>query len=494
MKIRGNTIGTTISADRVLAKAGGIKSYYSTNREEVEESHENLNADYIFGLYDALLVEHPGKVQKNEIHNNDGTFTNYEYVISTGDYSTEGTFAKLYADDSNIKKPKHLVLSGIHGDERNTALSTYRFVRDVLSGHNVPQAFREGVIISVMPVGTPSAFNAFTRKNDNDVDVNRNFESASPEKETQAIMNWLTANSDAELFIDFHNSGALNEKVVVLSLAESSTADSTKKIALRGVDRIIPFWRDVIGYPDKVEANGLNDDGTGYEVKERDVIYSYSASPDIVGCSMGYADKIGVRSFSIETAVYYGNHSEWADNKATYSTEAIAMGAEALGNVLLEFYEQFLSGEVIDDMKEINTKLDELMASVNSGFRMESGVYTVDADAPYVSGVPVKIPCSSGAKILVFKPDGDANTGTYKAIMDDKTDLWTIGVLGNCLAAVSLLTWGTRGVVCRYAKQTNGSYSANEMGVTCNNTDGFSFTVAALKAGTYNWTAYYWNE
>ena len=468
MNIRGNTIGTTISADRVLAKAGGVKSYYSTNREEVEVSHENLNTDYIFGLYDAMMEEHPGKVQKKEHTSNDGTFTNYEYVISTGDYSTEGTLIQSFGE-SQVEKPKHLVLSGIHGDERVSTLSAYRFIRDVLSGHNVPQAFREGVIISVMPVGNPSAFDSFIRGS---VDINRDFNSDSPVRETQAIKNWLASNADAELFIDCHNGGKLNEKVAVLA---PSNSDTTTKIAMRGVDRIIPHWRDVIGYPD----------GT---------IYSYAASIDTVaGSAVMYAqENLGISGCAIETAVYYGSQAEWEANKKVYSAEAIAMGAETLGNILMEFYNQ--SCEVMM-MGKISDTLDTLLEQVNSGFHMESGTVEItDANiGEYFSSNKLMIPCSSGAKTVVFQADMD----TVTAIKADATTHWTLGLVANCFGPVGDITssfYTNRGYVCRLAPNSQGKYVPSEVGCGGNNTDGFTVSLAALKVGTYNWTAYYWNE
>ena len=89
----------------------GVTGYYSTKREEIGVSHENINSAYIWGLYDALMAEHPGKVQKNTIYNDDGTFTNYEYVISTGEYRTDGAFAQSLGADTDTKKPKYLVIS-----------------------------------------------------------------------------------------------------------------------------------------------------------------------------------------------------------------------------------------------------------------------------------------------------------------------------------------------------------------------------------------------
>lgn len=485
----------------------GVNPYYCTTREALGIAYEDVNADYIFGLYDALMAEYPDRVQKNEVHNDDGTFTNYEYVISTGEYSTDGAYVKIYGKDPYAKKPKFLVLSGIHGNERNTVYSTYRFIRDVLNGHNVPDAFREGAIISVMPIGTPSAFNAFLRQNDNAVDINRNFDSewasgtsvddkgnrlthgsaAASEKETQAIAKWLNANSDAKLYIDFHNSGALNEKVLVFGLPDDSVAGTARKIALRGVDHIIPYWRDVIGYPDKVEANGVTDDGTGREVKERDTIYSYSATAALGGASFAYAQNVvGIPSFTLETAVYYGNHTDWIANITADSPEAVAMGAEALGNILIEFY-----NNEVTNMATVDSKLDNILDRVNSGFHTESGVLVIDEDINGgTSIISTKIPCTSGAKMLTLQADDD----TYAKIVASPGAYWTIGCFGNCVTKVG--GYDNRGYLARMIPYPNDStkWYAADAGTTFDNTDGFSFNHVAMKAGRYNWTAYYWNE
>jgi hypothetical protein len=212
-----------------------------------------------------------------------------------------------------------------------------------------------------MPVGTPSAINKFKRPNDNPstvdgvtcvgVDINRNFDwkwvsginssypvlygvysygsSAGSEKETQAIVNWLASNTDADLFIDFHNSGQINEQVVVMGLA-----DTQKKIAMRGLDRIIPYWRDVIGYPETMTSSS----------GEKNVIFSYTATAEIAGAHCYAQEVLGINSIAIETSVFYPtgnlNYAVFDADRFLCPPETIAMGAEALGNILIEFYEQ----------------------------------------------------------------------------------------------------------------------------------------------------------
>lgn len=365
---------------RKIVDGDAVRSFYSTTREELGVAPASVNTAYIFGLYDALMAKYPDRVQKNEIHNNDGSFTNYEYVISTGEYNTAGIRG---VRDTHIEKPKYLVLSGIHGYEKNAIISTYRFIRDVLSGHNIPPRFREGAVIRVVPMGTPSGVDLSQRTNDNGVNINRNFDweweevgngttnysgaSVASEKETQAIVNWLKANRDAELFIDRHDSGNINEVAMLVGL-QDVISDATKKTALRGLDGVIPHWRDVIGYT----AHKGADASLGMQ----DPVFAYSAFVDAIGGAIYYArDVLGIPSLSLETTAL-ANEDYPANGNYLFKPETIAAGAESLGNILLEFYEQYLSNECVngegfteeDKADIVNAVLVALMSTPNDSF------------------------------------------------------------------------------------------------------------------------------
>lgn len=339
----------------------GAYTYYHTLREEVGVSHEAMNTEYIWGLYRALMEEYPGKVQ--ELDYSIGDFEQHAYVISTGEYPV-GLYATRGSADEHIKKPKYLIMSAVDGNERKTALSTYRFIRDVLRGHNVPKFIKEDAIISVMPVGVPYAFDLFGRKNENGVYIERNFDAdwtpttasgvnpgayATSEKETQAISNWLRDNSGADLYISVHNNSVVHELVTLVGAPNDATTDAAKKIAMRGIGKVIPYWRDVIGYSTFMSVNGeyKDVDGDGdkeFVIEKKDVIFANSASMDLNGTSVSFAQKVlGIPSFVLELSSYYGDYPDWLENKTEYPAESIAMGAEALGNILLEFYGQTVS-------------------------------------------------------------------------------------------------------------------------------------------------------
>lgn len=494
---------------------GAAAKYYSTTREELavtlgkEDAVPNdITSERVWGLYDALMAEYPDNVQKNEIHNNDGTFTNYEYVISTGEYNTEGHFYGHYMD-KDIKKPKYLILSGIHGNERSPIVAVYRFIRDIIEGHNIPAQFREGCVISVLPVGTPYSLDTLYegngnnpwRPNENLVNINQNFdyqweanetpvdglgtitagEFAESEKETQVIVNWLKANDDAIAFFDCHIQGSVVNEVVMLMGGENSENYKTlKKIAMRGIERVIPFWRDTIGYPE----------GT--------IFYS-SETINKSGLAIDYATEVlKIPSLALEiSAQQASTQADFQKDVFAITAETVAADAELIGNILMELHEQYFTNEVVD-VKEVNEKLDALTESIcalldqsANGFRVETGVYTAEAD---LGAGAVTVPCTSGAKVVVFVPDDE----TFTAITS--TSNGTRYLVGVVCQEIIKLPWRRLGLLqyggylVQMRENPDGDSIVESIGTMVKNENGLVLATQGLKAGTYNWTAYYWND
>jgi hypothetical protein len=346
-----------------LSNTGTGVSCYIAERETLDVDQGEVTASYIHGLYHALHEAHPDFVSET-IYNEGTEFEMREYVFTTGEHNTAGKRGTL---DADIKKPKYLILSGIHGNEREAAVSTYRFFRDLAEGKNLPSNFREGVVISVIPVGNPTGITicaehdkqedadksmwiSALRKNKNKVDINRNFawrwdeqtitdvensrypgSEAESEVETQTIKNWLAENTDAEAFIDVHNSGNVWEVAMVTGIYNNTAVRSLKRMALRGLDRIIPLWREEIQYEDH---------GYGKPV------YSYSSFvKDLYGVATYYAaDVLKIPSIALEISSLQNealpNVNGVSDRTKFkhFTAETMAAGAEALGNILLEVY------------------------------------------------------------------------------------------------------------------------------------------------------------
>ena len=354
---------------------------YNTTREELGAKHEDINTEYILGLYDALVAMYPNKIKKNEVHNDDGSFTNYEYVISTGEYNTVGEHIPR---DEDIKKPKYLIMSGVHGREQSAIISTYKFVCDVLSGHNIPSHFREGAVIHVLPVAVPYTADNNCRTNENGVNIERNFDwnwresttaengngngsgdYAGSELETQVIAKWLNDNRDAELFIDVHNSGFINEIANILGLE-----DHVKRLALRGLDRVVPYWKNVLKLTEYEMSKG-----TGDTTGTKPVIYAYSSNYNPNGTAYCYAtDKLGIPGICLELSAHVdGKNSElypgynydtnrYVNSVHPHKPETHATGAEAIGNIVIEFYRSIADAKLGD----IETALDSIIAIQNS--------------------------------------------------------------------------------------------------------------------------------
>lgn len=146
-------------------------------------------------------------------------------------------------------------------------------------------------------------------------------------------------------------------------------------------------------------------------------------------------------------------------------------------------------------MKEVNEKLDALVLSAS--FRMQTGTYTVATDITETT--TISIPGTSGAKLLLFQAD-DTTYAAIKSIAEGdamRGHDWTVGVLAQILSEFNF-GGKTRCYIAYMDELTYNSktyWQPADKTVLCANGDGgFSFSVFALKAGKYNWTAYYWDE
>ena len=310
---------------------GSAATFYRAERKEFDGVN-TLDSNGVYALYDALGA------QKNLLGNDGVGNPIYEYVFGCGQYNTAGGRGIL---DADIKKPVILVTSSIHGNEKAAVFSTYRFFADLAAKKKILAPLLQITIIKVVPIAVPTSFNyPFTtasdgskpitgmRLNHNRVNINRNFPynwvaitdpasnsgtSAADQAETQIIINWLKANADATLWIDMHNSSRFNEVSMIVGVNNHEPTTKAKRLALQGLDKVIPYWRDVIKYKDNS-------------------IYSYSSYEEATGCGAYYAtDTEHIPAIGIETS---SNQNDTGSNSA----ETIAAGAEALGNILLEMF------------------------------------------------------------------------------------------------------------------------------------------------------------
>ena len=271
----------------------------------------------VVGLYDALVENFPLVMSKNTLTN--GSFTNYEYVFSTGNYNTTGRRTR----DAVIAKPKILITSGAHGAERSAVMSLYYFVKAMCENVYTLNDVINPVEYHIIPVVCPWGYTNNSRVNENGVNINRNFAtsdwtqtstgddysgaSAADQPETQLVQNWLTTNNDAEIYIDFHNSGYSEEISALLGLS-TQVHMAAKMCYLQSVNEIIPYLKN---------ARNLGQ----YNV------FAYTGNTDIPGTSKGYGEEHGIMSFTLETSNNVENHGK-------YGAFVNAIGCEMFGTTI----------------------------------------------------------------------------------------------------------------------------------------------------------------
>ena len=280
------------------------------------------NASALYTLYDKLITEYPDYISKNVLGQDSVGNNIIEIVLTTPNYNSQ-TGGRT--EDTEISKPKVLIVTGVHGYERSSVMSTYQFVRDLCEYNPKLANLRENYLIKVIPCVCPSSFNADTRTNTNGVNINRNFEdnwtltsvgdnysgaSASDQLETQIVEDWIDTNNDAILYVDFHNSGFDNEVSYIQGNNNYTGMSTIKANYLKALYKTSDYWKKIENF-----ATTL--------------IFAYTGNQDAIASSNCYADITGqLLSILLETS--------WNQNDSgKHSKLTIKTGAEALGNMLI---------------------------------------------------------------------------------------------------------------------------------------------------------------
>ena len=129
-------------------------SRYNLNMQVNKDEH--IKKEYIYMLYNNLTYKFK-EISKKKLGEAEGNDI-YEYIISTRPYNSDedATYAFAgYSLDKNISKKKYLIVSGMDGNEHKAVLSVYKFAYDLLHGYNIPNDFKEGVEIHIIPIANP---------------------------------------------------------------------------------------------------------------------------------------------------------------------------------------------------------------------------------------------------------------------------------------------------------------------------------------------------
>lgn len=277
----------------------------------------------LYAMYDALVSEYPYCISKT-ILGQDSEGTNLlEYTITLGNYNSYANPSRY--EDSSVTKPTILLLTGCHGYERSSVMSTYQFIKDLVEGNTKLVDLLGDFTIKVIPVGCPYGFNHDTRVNGNGVNLARNFDvsywteggdgtwdysGAEPadQPETVIIQNWILANLSAVLMIDFHNSGYADEVTYIGGTDSVTGMDDFKRKYLDEIYSMIPYFINKEGF-------------------SADKIFGYTGNFNNLATAYRYANEKGVLAVCLECS--------WAQNDtAQHSDFTIKIGAECLGNII----------------------------------------------------------------------------------------------------------------------------------------------------------------
>ena len=317
---------TFLSKDETLNEIESIESNEGKNYRCYVSSSDVSNisdTNTLYSLYDELLVSYPNYVSKNVLGQNTLGQNIIEYVFSHGKYNSK---TGLRSIDTEIDKPIILLITGVHGDERTSVMSTYQFLKDLCECNTGLYELRENTIFKVIPLACPYGFDNDIRTNENGVNLNRNFniywsasydvennnggESPADQLETQIVQNWIDSNTNATVFIDFHNSGYQNEVSYLAGNSAISEMTIMKKSCLQGIGDFSPYLESEKGF---VSEN---------------LIMAYTGDFGQTAMSYRYAEDKNILSICLECS--------WNQNSSgLHSNLSIKTGAECLGNMLL---------------------------------------------------------------------------------------------------------------------------------------------------------------
>jgi hypothetical protein len=214
----------------------------------------------------------------------------------------------------------------VHGNEPAAVMSAYTIFKALCENRNSISRIRNDFIFKVIPVVVPWGYTNDKRWNENGVNINRNFdagwvadgepytnsysgESAASEDETKIVQAWITANPNAALLIDFHNSGYQNEVSYIGIVAGETYSDPVRWAYRYGINDVIGHWKK------------------DRDIDDASIIYGYTGPMQIGGSTQYYAQQT-IPSCTFET-------SNNQNGEGLNSTTTIGIGAEAFAALLI---------------------------------------------------------------------------------------------------------------------------------------------------------------
>lgn len=228
-----------------------IDRRYSTDAVFADyKSQSDKTAAEMYQLFDDLYNQYPQYFKEKKLLGNDdfGNPITYYYVSTKQAETTVST-----------KRPLYLITCGTHGFEKISTAVVYETFKNAFANWKTDEGLETLLFNAdfiIVPVVNPSGWNAFTRKNGNGVDLNRNFGTKDwsggdpssstyggtapfSEKESQYIK-YLFDNFKFNSVIDFHNfhSSPTNNHVWIVANGDHQL------IAQKTINRLFRQWQN----------------------------------------------------------------------------------------------------------------------------------------------------------------------------------------------------------------------------------------------------------
>jgi len=194
---------------------GGVFEANVTYPSMPELANPAMRVDTIISGYDALLTANPEYITKTNLGNTSTGLPVYRYDFNP----------KSFEYHLPRKRLKYIILTGVHGYEPIPPITVLHMMENICNNWETDkylEFLRFNVDFIILPMVNPYGATADTRRNGNNVDINRNFPegwSFNPdvnaetyagtapltELETQYVQQTFLDNPDASAIIDYHN-------------------------------------------------------------------------------------------------------------------------------------------------------------------------------------------------------------------------------------------------------------------------------------------------
>lgn len=266
-----------------------------------KETSLPVTAAQLYAEYDNIATTHPFFFRRAEnlcdiIVSSGQNYEVRQYVLRFNSpflIDHEPSASEIVDADSNkwdaegTPMPKVLICCGMHGNEKLGCWGALLAIQDILKSNEPWAAFiKSNIEIRIVPCLNPHGFTVHSRYNANGLDLNR--ASARAETERKALMQWISAHSNAIALIDMH--GTQGRYVYVPVLAGSPIAKWCHAITARLAAALHSNWQ-----------KEYEKAATGYGSTYSPFLLAKSTADGTGLCSQEMLDRFGMAQFTIET-------------------------------------------------------------------------------------------------------------------------------------------------------------------------------------------------